>query len=345
MVKIILPFVQNIITITSNLEKLYLFLILLLISTISCSDNDDEESVSIDDAYISKVFEFKPAVGQFTNALPEYEEGNTEEDMRKKAEKAIKGKNPYSMISLGGFGGYVIFGFGHTVENKKGLKDFRILGNAFWAEGSSTTGEIDRGGSCEPGIIMVSMDSNKNGIPDDEWYEIIGSEHKNAIKDYEITYYRPNSEKTPVLDEDHYYATDVEYIRWTDNQGNSGYKMKNRYHSQNYFPEWLKEDKITFKGTLLPNNAIDESNTGEYWVQYSFNYGYADNAPNNDDASAIDIDWAVNSNGNKVYLPQIDFVKIYSALNQECGWLGETSTEIAGAYNLHILGIRIESKE
>lgn len=35
------------------------------------------------------------------------------------------------MISLGGFGGYVVVGFDHTITNVTGKRDFRVLGNAF----------------------------------------------------------------------------------------------------------------------------------------------------------------------------------------------------------------------
>lgn len=323
------------------------FLLLILVFT-SCSkdytNEEIEEKVEIvEESYISKVFEFSPSVGQFTNVLPKYEVGDTQETMRQKAEDAIKGKNPMGMVSLGGFGGYIVFGFNHTIENKKGLRDFRVVGNAFWAAGNPNSEASPRGGSSEPGIIMVSVDENKNGLPDDRWYEIAGSAHNEALKNYEITFYRPSPNKTPIKDENISYTSDIEYIRWTDNQGNSGYKKKNIYHSQNYFPEWLG-DKITFRGTLLPNNGVDESGTGSYWVLYSFGYGYVDNAPNNDDASAIDIDWAVDDAGNKVNLPEIDFVKVYNGMNQECGWLGETSTEIAGAYDLHSIGITIKSE-
>lgn len=38
------------------------------------------------------------------------------------------------MISLGSYGGYVIFGFDHTVINVQGQKDFRVLGNAFYSD-------------------------------------------------------------------------------------------------------------------------------------------------------------------------------------------------------------------
>ena len=135
------------------------------------------------------------------------------------------------------------------------------------------------------------------------------------------------------------------YIRWEDNRGNSGYKVKNTFHNQCYFPEWIKEDKITFKGTCLPQNAVDESGQGNYFVLYKFRYGYADNEVNTKDESAIDIDWAVNSKGQKVHLPGIDFIKIYTGVNQENGWLGECSTEISGVEDLHVLGVDIDTRK
>ncbi|MDR2123135.1 MAG: PKD domain-containing protein [Flavobacteriaceae bacterium] len=326
----------------------YLLAVSVCMFTVACSSDDDNDPVpkpeSAKSPYISKVYDFIPAVGQFTNELPKYEPGDTYETMVKKAEDMIKGEKPAGMISLGGFGGYVVFGFDHTVENVPGKRDIRISANAFWAAANPNPDANKRGGSCEPGVIMVSYDANANGLPDDPWYEIAGSEHSKSKKNYEITYYRPDPNKKPVLDEKESYATDVKYIYWTDNHGKSGYKMKNQYHSQSYYPEWIKGDKITFKGTLLPDNAVEESGEGKYWVQYSFDYGYADNAPNTDDESAIDIDWAVDENGKKVNLPGVNFVKVYNGLNQECGWLGETSTEISGAQDLHLLGISISTK-
>jgi hypothetical protein len=71
-------------------------------------------------------------------------------------------------------------------------------------------------------------------------------------------------------------------------------------------------------------------------VGTSYDYGYADNAPNNDEASNIDMSWAVDKNGKYVKLPGIDFIKVYTGINQEAGWLGEVSTEVAGAYDLHL---------
>lgn len=323
--------------------------------TIKVSFDDIDPAPEGATAYITKVLDFMPAVGQFTNALPLYEEGDTQEDMNQKAFAAIgNGKN--GMVSLGGFGGYVTVGFDHTIENKPGLRDFRVLGNAFYAAANPDT-DAPEGGSCEPGIIMVAYDSNKNGVPDDnEWYEIAGSAYDdtakelwydkavtagndvNTYKNYEITYYRPEQE--PATSEDK-----LTYIRWEDNQGHSGYKVKNTFHNQPYFPQWFKGDKLTFKGTCLPQNGIDESGQGNYYVLYKFRFGYADNEKNDADDSSIDIEWAVNSMGQKVHLPGVDFVKIYTGVNQENGWLGECSTEVSGVEDLHILGESIETRK
>ncbi|KFF12593.1 hypothetical protein [Flavobacterium hydatis] len=300
--------------------------------------------------FIAKVFDFKPAPGQFINDLPAANDGETYDKILGRANTYLTKKNG-DLISLGAFGGYIVFGFDHTVVNVKGKRDFRVLGNAFWAEANPNPDSSMRGGSSEAGVIMVSYDKNKNGLPDDEWYEIEGAGHKMAktIANYEITYYRPDPNKIPVPGggTGSVLFTDIEYIYWKDNQGKDGYLAQNNAynHSLDYWPKWLKDqEKITFKGTRLPDNAVDESGTGSYFVQYAFLYGYADNAPNTDNDSAIDIDWAIDKNGNKIHLPGVDFVKVYNGLNQQAGWLGETSTEIMGANDLHLLGENIPTR-
>ncbi|MFH6989946.1 cell surface protein [Flavobacterium collinsii] len=282
--------------------------------------------------YISNVFDFRPGVGQFTNELPLYATGNTESNLINAAKKSLVGSNA-SMISLGGFGGYVVFGFDHTIPNMNG-RDFKVLGNAFWANDAAE----GRSGSCEPGIILVAYDKNKNGKPDeDEWYEIAGSEYfKNTtLKNYSITYFKPDPNKSPVAGQD-FWQTDVQYVKWEDNQGGSGYKTKNGFHEQSYYPLWITEASYTLKGTKIKDNYYDQSGTGSYWVGKGFDFGYADNAPNGDEGSNIDISWAVDKNGKYVKLPGIDFVKIHTAINQEAGWLGEVSTDVAGAFDLYL---------
>jgi len=272
--------------------------------------------------YLSQVLDYMPAPGQFVNELPLYETGDTKEKMIRKAEESIKSNK--GMITLGGFGGYVVFGFDHTVVNVPGKRDFRVNGNTFTE-------------SSEPGVIMVAYDKNKNGKPDEnEWYEIAGSEYEKSTKGYQITYSKPDPDKEPVKG-NLPWKIDIEYLYWKDNRGGSGYKTKNIYHLQSYYPEWITDKQLTFTGTLLPPTATNEgTEEKEKWVFKTFDWGYADNQPNNHEDSGIDIAWAVDANGTSVSLPGIDFVKVYSGLNQEAGWAGESSTEVTGAMDLHL---------
>ncbi len=64
--------------------------------------------------YTAKVYEYRPAPGQFVNTMPLYENGDNEETMRQKAEDDLVND---VMITLGAYGGYVTFGFDHTVVN------------------------------------------------------------------------------------------------------------------------------------------------------------------------------------------------------------------------------------
>ena len=324
--------------------------LLLLVVCSSCDKSDDiippDETAT---AYITKVFDYMPGVGQYTNQMPMYEANDTQDSMNAKVLKAI-GNNEKGLITLGGYGGYVVVGFDHTIQNIAGKRDFRVVGNAFYAQNNTDAAALV-GGSCEPGIIMVAYDANKNGKPDaDEWYEIAGSAHNDPTKElwyqkvvdagndtnlyinYEIIYHRPTKE--PETE-----AEFEQYIRWEDNKGNSGYKSKNNFHTQSYFPGWFKGDKLTFKGTCLPQNSMNTAapdSEDPYHMLYRFGYGYADNAMNNEEDAAIDISWAVDAEGKSVNLSGVDFIKIYTGVNQESGLIGECSTDIMNIEDLHI---------
>ncbi len=298
-----------------------LSLLILTLATACVRKDQNRSTTQSANPYISKVYDYLPAPGQHVNVLPQYSEGDTHEAMIAKAEEMLCGAGPAKSITLGGFGGYVVFGFDHSIENKEGLCDLRIYGNAYT-------------NSSEPGIIMVSCDENDNGKADDTWYEIKGSAHSddNTIVNYSITYTR--SEETSS-------------IAWRDNQGAEGVIEPNTYHKQPYFPQWVNNQEITFTGTRLPDVAHNSSTDDEapYWEFKTFDYGYADNKSNNDNGSAIDIAWAVDSDGNPAMLEKIDFIKVYNSQNQIAGWLGEVSTEVSGAADLHTLGIEISSSE
>jgi hypothetical protein len=320
--------------------KKILLLLILAIATIN-SHAQRMDDVATHSKYIQAVDEYRPAPGQYVNDVPAYEDGDTEADMISKCNKSVAGKSILDtdahLVALGGWGGYITFHFDHSIANVPGERDFAVWGNAY-----QEMKNLVFGGMNEAGVVMVSKDVNGNGKPDDPWYEISGSCDVDSvgkvIYGYEITY-RQNP---------------VGNIPWTDNQGNSGTIDRNHYHTQEYYPQWLP-DNLTFKGTRLPDNMLNLSDKVEqawspyYYVLVGFRYGYADNLPNftdnadvtsfNYEGCGIDIGWAVDENRQPVNLDFVDFVRVYTGLNQKCPqpeWWGETSTEFAGAEDIHL---------
>lgn len=257
--------------------------------------------------FISKVFDYLPAPGQFINESLGSLAG---------AQRIIGDVNNTGMVSLGGYGGYIVFGFDHSVVNRQGY-DLAIYGNPLgpvlqWSE---------------PGIVMVSQDTNGNGLPDDQWYELAGSEYNSpgTIKNYQITYTNPKATAN---------------VNWTDNQGHSGQVELNRFHNHNYYPLFApNQESITFTGTLLKSTW---GMSGDIYINSAFAWGYSDSWSTGDNYGAnmynsFDISWAVNSNGQPVNLATIDFVKVYTGQNEKGNtMLGEISTEVRGAADLNI---------
>ncbi len=285
---------------------------------------------SANSPYISKVFEYSPAPGQYVNELPEYAEGDDAATMARKAGEQLIGAATPGMITLGAYGGYVIFGFDHPVVNLHGRYDFQVYGNAL--PGSNT--------SAEPGVVSVSVDANGNGLPDDEWYQLAGSDYSlpSTMHQSSIVYCRPSADHVAVPDPADKSIVDAEYIAYTaipylDAIPESGFLHKVSFHSQSYWPEWMGST-IHFEGERLASNAEDVSGNGKRWETHPLNWGYADNLPNAE-YRGFSIDWAVDAEGRGVNLQQIDFVRVHTGILQNLGWLGEESTEVSGAEDLH----------
>ena len=225
-------------------------------------------------------------------------------------------------VSLGGWGGYIVVGFDHSIENSdEGYRDgynFSNQGNQFK-------------GSSEPGIVWVMQDTNGNTLPDDEWYELKGSEYgkEETIQDYAVTYYRPA-----------YPGADVQ---WKDNRGAKGcIDYLAQFHTQScYYPNWVDADDYVLYGTCLKSRTYDQSGNGSYWVNDSYDWGYVDNfgedrLSNDENAGAgacktyFKISNAVKADGTPADLKYIDFIKVQTGVNVKAGWLGENSTEVFG---------------
>lgn len=253
-----------------------------------------------------EVVEFLPAPGQFVN------EGYSATTMAEACAYAQSRLDSRYFVSLGGFGGYIVVKFATPIANSEGDYDFGIYGNSF-------------DGSSEPGVVWVSQDANENGVADDEWYELRGSESgkTTTLRNYSITYSRTDDEKK---------------IAWCDNRGANGVIERNNTHRQDYFPRWVTEGEYTLSGTLLPDNG-EWSDLNQEWVLHAFDWGYADNFSTTDRdenrANRFRISDARDALGEAVALPQIDFVKVQSATNAVHSPIGETSTEVCGfvSYN------------
>lgn len=273
--------------------------------------------------YISHVMDYVPAPGQFINSMPW--------GTPVSAASLVGGVN--GSLSLGAFGGSVVFRFDEAVENHPdnpyGI-DFTIFGNATteWSE---------------PGVVWVMKDENKNSLPDDTWYELAGSDYhfSTSLKDYEVSYTNPGGEE----------ARDVP---WSDKFGNSGAIKANSIHTQPYYPfsdsfPVIPEDTYELSGTFILG-AVDVDHP-PLIKSLRRSFGYADNqvrgteshtVPDNPYTSevensggdAFDIAWAVDDAGTYMELDQIHFVKVQNGVLHEGGWLGEISTEITGAVDV-----------
>ncbi len=280
----------------------------------------------------NRVFEYTPAPGQFINELKTGGFDGTQTTREAaiayaeaRMSEVDNSGNPYpNWVSLGGFGGYIVVGFDHSVVNS-GDYDLAILGNSF-------------AGSSEPGIVWVMQDENGDGEPNDTWYELAGSETGKAttIQNYAVTYYRPSGAGMPV--------------QWTDNLGNSGeVDYLKQFHRQDYYyPLWIEEDSYTLTGTCLEPRNYDASGNGSYWVNDKYDWGYADNfspvdrltdednAEGEVNANHFKISNAIDCDGEPIHLDYIDFVKVQVGVNAKSGWLGELSTEVCGFYDYNM---------
>lgn len=273
--------------------------------------------------YIAEVLKYTPAPGQFTNTLSWGSPSATTGIVG-----GVKGS-----LCLGAWGGYVVFRFAEAVENHPDNPygvDFTIFGNPMplWSE---------------PGAVWVMKDENGNGLPDDSWYELAGSDYyfSTTVRNYQLSYENPG-------------GMEAREVPWADPSGATGTLKINEAHAQPYYPladsfPHISPEQYTLTGTLI-RGAVDVDHP-PVLISSRRAFGYADNQvrgqeglllPDNPYTSAIehsggdafDLDWAVDSSGGYVDLDSIHFVKVQNALLADGKWLGELSTEVCGALDV-----------
>jgi len=262
-------------------------------------------SSSTGSKYIANTaFEFIPAPGQFTAYGPY----STANDARQDFQNGMTPNNTEWITSLGAYGGYVITGFDHSVSDVAGKPDLGINGNQFpqWSE---------------PGIVWVSQDENGNGLPDDTWYELKGSETGNPATNerYAITYYKPSAPGQDVL--------------WVDNLGGKGSVDYNQYHSQPYyFPMFINADSYTLVGTGLKSTMM----IGDLETSAGYAWGYVDNVGDGTTPTTFSIENAIRADGTPANLKYIDFVKVHTGMTGKGAAVGEISTETGAPFDLNL---------
>lgn len=287
------------------------------IQTYKCIASDEVKNYRAPTAqstnWLVTVYEFMPAPGQFIRNFP----GSNMKDACDYVKGCLNTENNKSRyVSLGAWGGYIIVSLDHSIYNKpesspgKDGYDFSIVGNPFK-------------GSSEPGIVYVMQDENGDGLPNDTWYELRGSEtgKPETIQNYAVTYFRPPAANMP--------------LQWMDNRGNAGTIDLNPQ-----FPKWVKSEQYTLYGTRLKAN----SRLADMWYNDAYQWGYADNwgediltEGDNHDADAVGnafkIENAMYPNGillkdRGAELRYIDFIKVHTGVQSKAGILGEVSTEV-----------------
>jgi hypothetical protein len=219
--------------------------------------------------------------------------------------------------SLCSVGGYMVW------DAKKHQDSYIIAGNAF-------------PGWSEPGIVWFQEDRNGNGLPDETWYEVKGS-------DDDTPKYRPQLRRRYaiqyiLLDEPENGSNTV---AWLDSLGRSSVIT-----GWGWPREWgVEGDRVTFTGTMLRDTGV--FNDGSYGGDMFNLGGYVDVATDigkwkNDSGvgmyeTKIRVSDAVHADGTPASLNAVRFIKVQTGYFRYGGPVGGISTEIHHADGLGTL--------
>ena len=262
---------------------------------------------------VNRVYEYQPAPGHQVNGYIvinserlNFPGGCTHEQA---CDTVLSHLQKGMMISLGACGGYLIAGFDHSLPvAHDGSYDLFIKANPFSYQ-------------SEPGIIWVSQDVNGDGLPNDLWYELAGSEYDTPRhqKEYCLTYYRPSRPRSATV--------------WKDADGEQDVIPYMSYWNPQpyYWQDWQSGKELTFFCSRLASNYTYEhgiSDIKPYPWGYADNLGETDMDPQDARRGCFRLSNARTWDGQPANLEYIDFVKIQTA---ETGWtpnLGDISTEV-----------------
>jgi len=265
------------------------------------SDNNTGRPMGLNEYFANAVISFIPAPGDYVNN-PNY--SDPEVVLGAPYVSAI-GSDPGEEVSLGGFGGSIVFRFYKPLTNDPDNplgKDLIIYGNAFATNGDGT--KVWK----EPGYVEVMEDTNGNGLPDEKWYLIPGSHLHPPITRLEK--------------------------QWT---------MKDLdYPLPTIYPDY--PTSVTMEAFQLPDIVLLDPTNGyvDCTPMYPEGGGRSFNTPDDPDTpgvdegscggDAIDLEGAVDPDtGDPAPITQVDFIRIVNGLDVVDGALGRRGPELKGA--------------
>ncbi|MDR0629863.1 MAG: hypothetical protein LBG24_09555 [Treponema sp.] len=200
--------------------------------------------------------------------------------------------------SLGSAGGYEVW----AVEPRT---SYKIEGNPMEAW-------------REPGVVWMQEDNNGNGLPDELWYELPGSDEtapvrKNQItRRYALTYFKTDDHGTK-----NEYGQLIKEVYWADSRGRAGMIPGGFPTPWGVVGGW-----VTYTGTLLRDD-------GQIFAAgYNMDglEGYVDCADPN-----FSVSKAVRADGTAANLTAVKFIRVQTSMFRYGDIFGDVSTEIQEA--------------
>ncbi len=264
------------------------------------------------DTLVSQVFDYQPAPGHQVNGYTIIGQSFPDNCTLEQALDTVMAKfQRRQMVSLGAQGGYVTAGFDHSVPATAEGAEIIIKGNPYNYQ-------------SEPGIVWVSQDDNGDGLPNDQWFELAGSEYStdNHHTEYAIIYYKPTVAKS--------------YVRWRDSDGvqDSVPYLGIWNPSDYYWQPWVEGTEQTLFGSRLVSHHTYTNGVSD---MPPYDWGYADNLGEDlyvSDYSCgekmihLDIANARTWDGKAANLQYVDFVRVQTGQYGSTPNLGDISTEI-----------------
>lgn len=281
--------------------------------------------------------------------------------------KNMVNNRPSTGVSLGSFGGYAVLKFDEPVQNHPNNKygvDFILYGNGFSLNAEPGCVQVSQNGTD-----WYDIAGSRHYWKDTVWD--CTATYTNPIpSDNELPPppANPNNQRGRRYEQDHPYYLQNVVKPWQSVPTNQTVNVQyNVYHDHSWFP--LKANyfdirkagdlalanyqnysfanynpitgQLTLKGVKL---GLDETYSENYTFGYcdvhynGDNFGVASNPyladANSSGGDGIDISWAVDENGEPVYLDEINYVRVYTGvatMNPNYSF-GEVSTELTAVY-------------